>query len=131
MSTSAGPSGHQRGTAGRAVRPKVTGSSPGTDSGGASAVNRSDTRHFCPRRRRTVWGVVQFAGGSFGLDADRVWASGPVRREELAGHPRLAMVVLSDGLSTGAFTEAALAELQRRLPACEIVVVGRGTFPDL
>ena len=49
----------------------------------------------------------------------------------LAGHQRLAMLVLSDGLSTGAFTEAALAELQRRLPACEIIVVGRGTFPDL
>lgn len=49
----------------------------------------------------------------------------------LADHPYLDMVVLSDGLSAGRFTEAALADLQGRLPACEIVVVGRGTFPHL
>lgn len=43
----------------------------------------------------------------------------------LADHPFLTMLVVSDGLSTGRFTEAALADLQRRLPACEIIVVGR------
>jgi len=49
----------------------------------------------------------------------------------LADHPHLAMLVVSDGLSTGRFTEAELADVQRRLPACEIIVVGRGTFPHL
>jgi hypothetical protein len=46
-------------------------------------------------------------------------------------HPRLDTIVLSDELAEGRFSVAGLAEVQRRLPACEIVVVGRGTFPDL
>jgi len=49
----------------------------------------------------------------------------------LADHRQLAMIVVSDGLRTGRFTEAGLADLQRRLPACEIIVVGRGTWPHL
>jgi len=50
----------------------------------------------------------------------------------LADHHRhLDTLVISDELAEGRFSLAALAEVQRRLPACEIVVVGRGTFPDL
>jgi hypothetical protein len=41
------------------------------------------------------------------------------------------MLVVSDGLATGQFTYDELADLQRRLPDCEIIVVGRGTFPHL
>lgn len=46
-------------------------------------------------------------------------------------HQRLEMLVISDELAEGRFTLGGLAEVQRLLPACEIVVVGRGTFPDL
>lgn len=50
----------------------------------------------------------------------------------LAGrHRHLDMLVISDELAEGRFTLAGLAEVQRLLPACEIVVVGRGTFPGL
>ena len=49
----------------------------------------------------------------------------------LARHSLLQMVVFSDGLAEGRFSHAALAELQARLPDCEITLVGRGTFPDL
>jgi len=41
------------------------------------------------------------------------------------------MLVISDGPSAGRFSNAALAEVQRRLPACEITIVGRGTFPRI
>lgn len=46
-------------------------------------------------------------------------------------HRCLEMLVISDELTEGRFSRAGLAEVQRLLPACEIVVVGRGTFPDL
>jgi hypothetical protein len=46
-------------------------------------------------------------------------------------HQCLEMLVVSDELAEGRFTLGGLAEVQRLLPACEIVVVGRGTFPDL
>jgi hypothetical protein len=49
----------------------------------------------------------------------------------LADHQRLEMLVISDELAGGRFSHAALAEVQRRLPDCEIVVVGRGTFPRI
>jgi hypothetical protein len=51
---------------------------------------------------------------------------------DLAQHHRcLDTLVISDELASGRFSLASLAEVQRLLPACEIVVVGRGAFPDL
>ena len=49
----------------------------------------------------------------------------------LAGHPRLTLVAMSDGLAEGRFSYAALAELQERLPGCELLLVGRGIFPEV
>ncbi|ACU75470.1 hypothetical protein Caci_6624 [Catenulispora acidiphila DSM 44928] len=46
-------------------------------------------------------------------------------------HRCLDTIVISDEVDECRFTVAGLAEVQRLLPACEIVVVGRGTFPHI
>ena len=65
--------------------------------------------------------MIQFAGRSFAVEADRVWASGDVPPEDLAALAAMPNLRALNLNSTGITDD----DVRRRRPACEIVVAGR------
>jgi hypothetical protein len=105
-----------------------------TDAGVRHLAGLTDMRHLRIKETRIT------DAGLWLLAPMRALETINLRRLDITGegllglaerHRRLDTIVISDELAEGRFTTAGLAEVQHLLPACEIVVVGRGTFPNL